>query len=98
MAVYAAPGTPGSIVEFRSRYDQWIGGEYVPPASGQYFENPSPVNGKVFCEVARGNEIDVEREEAHLKPIFGPRYEEYCARVHRFIPGPPLAGPRASRL
>lgn len=34
----------------------------------------------------------VEREEAHLKPIFGPRYEEYCARVRRFIPGAPLAG------
>lgn len=34
----------------------------------------------------------VEREEAHLKPIFGVRYEEYCAKVHRFIPGPPLAG------
>jgi protein-S-isoprenylcysteine O-methyltransferase Ste14 len=34
----------------------------------------------------------VEREEAHLKPIFGARYAEYCARVHRFIPGPPLAG------
>ncbi len=33
----------------------------------------------------------VEREEAHLKPIFGPRYAEYCAKVHRFIPGPPLA-------
>ena len=34
----------------------------------------------------------VEREEAHLKPIFGERYAEYCAKVHRFIPGPPLAG------
>jgi protein-S-isoprenylcysteine O-methyltransferase Ste14 len=34
----------------------------------------------------------VEREEAHLKPIFGARYAEYCARVHRFIPGPPLDG------
>jgi protein-S-isoprenylcysteine O-methyltransferase Ste14 len=34
----------------------------------------------------------VEREEAHLRPIFGTRYEEYCVRVHRFIPGPPLAG------
>ena len=74
MAVYAAPGTPGSIVEFRSRYDQWIGGEYVPPASGQYFENPSPVNGKVFCEVARGNEVDVERalDAAHAAaPAWG---------------------------
>jgi protein-S-isoprenylcysteine O-methyltransferase Ste14 len=34
----------------------------------------------------------VEREEAHLKPIFGPRYAEYCAKVHRFVPGPPFAG------
>lgn len=34
----------------------------------------------------------VEREEAHLTPIFGPRYAEYCAKVHRFIPGPPFAG------
>lgn len=34
----------------------------------------------------------VEREEAHLKPIFGPRYDEYCARVRRFIPGAPFQG------
>jgi len=34
----------------------------------------------------------VEREEAHLKPICGARYAEYQAKVHRFIPGPPLAG------
>ena len=61
MAVYAAPGTQGSIVTFRNRYDHWIGGEYVPPASGQYFENISPVNGKPFCEVARGNDVDIDR-------------------------------------
>lgn len=61
MTVYAAPGTEGSLVTFRPRYDHWIGGEYVTPASGQYFENPSPVNGKVFCEVARGNDVDIER-------------------------------------
>ena len=34
----------------------------------------------------------VEREEAHLRPIFGPRYDEYCAKVRRFVPGPPLPG------
>lgn len=34
----------------------------------------------------------VEREEAHLRPIFGPRYDDYCARVRRFIPGAPLPG------
>ena len=61
MALYANPNTEGSPVQFRSRYDHWIGGEYVPPASGQYFENVTPVTGQVFCEVARGNEVDIDR-------------------------------------
>ena len=40
MTRYAAPGTEGSVVEYRSRYDHFIGGEYVAPAKGGYFENP----------------------------------------------------------
>lgn len=58
---YTAPGTDGSLVTFRGRYDHWIGGEYVPPASGRYFENRTPVTGQVFCEVARGDADDIER-------------------------------------
>ena len=61
MTRYAAPGTEGAIVSYQSRYDHWIGGEYVPPARGQYFENPTPVNGQPFTEVARGTAEDVER-------------------------------------
>ncbi|TQN33374.1 aldehyde dehydrogenase [Haloactinospora alba] len=61
MSRYAAPGAPGSVVEYRSRYDHLIGGEYVAPASGAYFENPTPVTGEVFTEVARGAGDDVER-------------------------------------
>ena len=60
MTRYAAPGTEGSIVSYESRYDHWIGGAYVPPARGQYFENPSPVNGRPFTEIARGTADDVE--------------------------------------
>ncbi|HIV57688.1 MAG TPA: aldehyde dehydrogenase family protein, partial [Candidatus Stackebrandtia faecavium] len=61
MTQYAAPGTSGSPVTFRSRYEHFIGGAYVPPVKGQYFENPSPVNGKNFTEMARGTADDVER-------------------------------------
>ena len=61
MTVYAQPGTAGALIEFRSRYDHWIGGQYVAPSSGEYFENVSPVNGKVFCEVARGNAADIDK-------------------------------------
>lgn len=74
MARYAAPGTEGALMSYASRYDHFIGGEYVPPARGRYFENPSPVNGQVFTEVARGTAEDVERalDAAHAAaPAWG---------------------------
>ena len=45
---------------FKKRYDNFIGGKFVPPISGRYFENTSPVNGKVLCEIARSDEKDIE--------------------------------------
>ncbi|MBO1901906.1 aldehyde dehydrogenase family protein [Leucobacter weissii] len=60
MTVYAAPGTPGSKVTFRSRYEHYIGGEWVAPKLGQYFENVTPVTGKAFTEVGRGTAEDIE--------------------------------------
>lgn len=60
MTVYANPGTPGALVNFKSRYEHYIGGQWVAPVKGQYFENVSPVNGKPFCEVARGTAEDIE--------------------------------------
>ncbi|MFT3876408.1 MAG: aldehyde dehydrogenase family protein [Propioniciclava sp.] len=60
MAMYAAPGTEGALVELQSRYDHWINNEWRPPVKGQYFENVSPVTGKVYTEVARGTAEDIE--------------------------------------
>ncbi|WP_300344303.1 aldehyde dehydrogenase [Nesterenkonia sp.] len=60
MTVYAQPGTEGSVVSYKSRYDNFIGGQWVAPVKGQYFENPSPVNGKTFTEVARSTAEDIE--------------------------------------
>ncbi|MCK1797709.1 aldehyde dehydrogenase family protein [Streptomyces sp. XM4193] len=60
MSRYAAPGTADAVMSYQSRYDHWIGGAYAPPAGGQYFENPSPVNGQPFTEIARGTAADVE--------------------------------------
>jgi aldehyde dehydrogenase len=57
---YAAPGQPGAVAEYRSRYGHYIGGEFVEPAGGQYFDNVSPVNGKPFTEVARGTAADID--------------------------------------
>ncbi len=60
MTVYAAPGSPDCKVVFKSRYEHWIGGGWVAPVKGQYFEDISPVNGKAFAEVARGTAEDIE--------------------------------------
>ena len=45
---------------FKARYDNFIGGRFVPPVQGQYFENISPITGQVFCEVARSTAEDIE--------------------------------------
>jgi len=58
--VYAPPNSPGSKVKYASRYNNFIGGEWVAPQAGQYFENISPVNGKPFCEIPRSTAPDIE--------------------------------------
>jgi aldehyde dehydrogenase len=67
MTVFAAPGTAGSDIEVKTRYDNFIGGEWVPPSKGEYFANPSPVNGQNFTEIARstGEDIDLALDAAH---------------------------------
>ncbi|MDQ1106416.1 aldehyde dehydrogenase [Nocardioides zeae] len=67
MTVYAAPGQPDSLVSVAPRYGHYIGGEWVDPIKGNYFENISPVNGKAFTEIARGTseDIDAALDAAH---------------------------------
>ncbi|ASU83876.1 aldehyde dehydrogenase [Nocardiopsis gilva YIM 90087] len=60
MTTYTAPGRHGSVIDFAPRYDNWIGGEWVKPVKGRYFENPTPVTGDVFTEVARSDADDIE--------------------------------------
>jgi aldehyde dehydrogenase len=59
--IYAAPNTKGAVVSFKSRYGNYIGGDFVGPVKEQYFENVSPVNGLPFCEIPRSTAEDVEK-------------------------------------
>ena len=59
--VYTNPNQPGSKVSFKPRYGNYIGGEFVAPAKGNYFENVSPVNGRAFCEIPRSTAEDIEK-------------------------------------
>jgi aldehyde dehydrogenase len=45
---------------FKPRYDNFIGGKWTPPKGARYFENISPVNGQILCEIARSDFMDVE--------------------------------------
>ncbi|OBX84964.1 acetaldehyde dehydrogenase ExaC [Moraxella nonliquefaciens] len=57
---YANPNTDGSKVNFKSQYENFIGGEWVAPVKGEYFDDISPVDGKVFTKVADSTSEDVE--------------------------------------
>jgi aldehyde dehydrogenase len=58
---YAQPGTPGAVVSFKSRYGNFIGGEFVPPVKGQYFTNTSPVTGQPIAEFPRSTAEDIDK-------------------------------------
>ena len=60
LTIYAPPGSPNSVVTVATRYDNFIGGEWVAPVKGQYFQNSTPVTGQVFTEIARSTSDDVE--------------------------------------
>ncbi|HEX5684723.1 MAG TPA: aldehyde dehydrogenase family protein, partial [Ideonella sp.] len=55
------PGRFGFPVPFKKRYGNFINGQWVAPSTNEYFENITPVTGKVFCEIPRSNAVDVER-------------------------------------
>ncbi len=60
-----------SQLPIRARYDNWIAGEYVAPARGQYFTNPTPITGQQLCEVARSTHEDVDKalDAAHAAAL-----------------------------
>ena len=57
--LYAMPGQDGAKLQFKTRYDNFIGGKWVAPVKGQYFDVVSPINGKVYTQAARSTEEDV---------------------------------------
>lgn len=57
---YANPNTDGAKVNFKSQYENFIDGEWVAPVKGEYFDDISPVDGKVFTKVADSTSEDVE--------------------------------------
>jgi aldehyde dehydrogenase len=58
--IYANPGSAGSLLTFKAKYANFIGGKWVEPVKGEYFINTSPVNGSTICEIPRSTAEDIE--------------------------------------
>ena len=59
--IFVTPNQDGSKVRFKSRYGNFIGGEWKEPAKSKYFENVTPVTGRAFCEIPRSTAEDIEK-------------------------------------
>ena len=71
---YANPNGEGALLSFKSRYGNYINGEFVPPVDGDYFENITPITGQPFCEIPRSNAKDIDKalDAAHAAaPAWG---------------------------
>ena len=45
---------------FKNKYGNFIGGKFVEPKSGKYFDNTTPITNEVICQVPRSNDKDVD--------------------------------------
>ena len=57
---YIDPNQSGSKIQFKAQYENFIGGQWVSPVKGQYFDNISPVDGKAFTKIPRSSAEDIE--------------------------------------
>ncbi|MBP9804921.1 MAG: aldehyde dehydrogenase [Candidatus Accumulibacter sp.] len=58
--IYAAPGTAAAKIAYQARYDNFIGGNWVAPVNGEYFDVITPINGRPYTRVARSTSEDIE--------------------------------------
>ena len=58
--LYALPNTAGAKVAYKAQYDNFIGGKFVPPVKGEYFNVITPITGQAYTLCARSTAEDVE--------------------------------------
>ena len=56
---YAFPGQDGAKVQYKSQYDNFIGGKWVAPVKGEYFDVITPITGRPYTKAARSTAEDV---------------------------------------
>lgn len=72
--IYANPGDAGAKVQYKTQYNNFIGGKWTAPVKGQYFDVETPTTGKVYTQAARSSaeDIDLAIDAAHAaKDVWG---------------------------
>ena len=78
--------------KLKSKYDLFIGGKFVPPKSGKYFDSINPATEEVLAEIALANQADVDAAYNAAQKAFpawsklpGPERGKYLFRIARLI-------------
>ena len=58
--IYQAPGSTDALIQYKTRYDNFINGQWTAPVKGEYFDVITPINGKVYTQAARSSAEDIE--------------------------------------
>jgi len=58
--IYSQPGAAGAVCQFKAQYDNFIGGKWVAPTKGEYFDVITPISGKSYTKAARSTAEDIE--------------------------------------
>ena len=45
--------------KYKEKYGNFINGKFIDPVDGKFFDNITPITGKVLCKIARSNEADI---------------------------------------
>ncbi len=65
--IYAAPGQAGAKIQYKARYDNFIGGQWTAPVKGQYFDVITPINDKVYAQAARSDAAEIPLTVDHIR-------------------------------
>jgi len=64
--IYPAPGADGAKIVYKAEYNNFIGGKFVAPVKGQYFNVITPISGKGYTQAARSKNLWVSYSESKL--------------------------------
>jgi aldehyde dehydrogenase (NAD+) len=86
------PAPESADPKLKSRYDLFIGGKFVAPKTGKYFDSINPATEEVLAEIALAGAADVDAAYAAAQKAFAPwsrlsgaERGKYLYRIARLI-------------